>query len=154
MWFVFYFHSSISLSTIFIISWFPTLCALITFLIVLQWKCENLLSEKHPKFTETSTPLDTFYSDLLLRQYCSVQFVTSKSNYKIELLIILIPQWFRNSHNVLINTRTGLKSHCFSLNMFECWENIDVFLLQSLMFPECLHVDISVTPVSLLSDPM
>ena len=32
------------------------LCALIAFLIALQWKCENLLGEKQPKFTETSTP--------------------------------------------------------------------------------------------------
>ena len=32
------------------------LCALIAFLIVLQWKCENLLGEKEPNFTETSTP--------------------------------------------------------------------------------------------------
>ena len=30
--------------------------ALITFLIAIQWKCENLLGEKQPKFTETSTP--------------------------------------------------------------------------------------------------
>ena len=30
---------------------------LIAFLIALQWKCENLLREKQPKFTETSTPL-------------------------------------------------------------------------------------------------
>ena len=33
------------------------LCALIAFLIALQWKCENLLGEKQPKFTETSIPL-------------------------------------------------------------------------------------------------
>ena len=33
------------------------LCVLITLLIALQWKCENLLGEKQPKFTETSTPL-------------------------------------------------------------------------------------------------
>ena len=32
------------------------LCALIAFLIALQWKCENLLGEKQSKFTETSTP--------------------------------------------------------------------------------------------------
>ena len=31
--------------------------ALIAFLIALQWKCENLLGEKQPKFTETSTAL-------------------------------------------------------------------------------------------------
>ena len=29
---------------------------LIAFLIVLQWKCENLLGKKQPKFTKTSTP--------------------------------------------------------------------------------------------------
>ena len=29
----------------------------IAFLIALQWKCENLLGEKHSKFTETSTAL-------------------------------------------------------------------------------------------------
>ena len=32
------------------------LCALIAFLIALQWKCENLLGDKQPKFTKTSTP--------------------------------------------------------------------------------------------------
>ena len=31
-------------------------CSLIVFLIALQWKWENLLGEKQPKFTETSTP--------------------------------------------------------------------------------------------------
>ena len=38
--------------------WFECkfLCALIAFLIALQWKCENLLGEKQPKFTEMSTP--------------------------------------------------------------------------------------------------
>ena len=36
------------------------LCIVIAFLIALQWKCENLLGEKQPKFTETSTPLDSF----------------------------------------------------------------------------------------------
>ena len=30
--------------------------ALIAFLIALQWKCEKLLGEKQPNFTETSTP--------------------------------------------------------------------------------------------------
>ena len=34
------------------------MCALIAFLIALQWKCENLLSEKQPNFAETSTTLD------------------------------------------------------------------------------------------------
>ena len=29
--------------------------ATIAFLIALQWKCENLLGEKQPKFTETSS---------------------------------------------------------------------------------------------------
>ena len=29
---------------------------LIAFPIALQWKCENMLGEKQPKFTETSTP--------------------------------------------------------------------------------------------------
>ena len=29
--------------------------ASIAFLIVLQWKCENLLGEKQPKITETNT---------------------------------------------------------------------------------------------------
>ena len=33
------------------------LCALIAFLIVLQWKCKNLLGEKQPNFTKRSTPL-------------------------------------------------------------------------------------------------
>ena len=39
-------------------SWFVCkfLCALIAFLIALQWKCENLLGEKQIKFTEMSTP--------------------------------------------------------------------------------------------------
>ena len=32
------------------------LCTLIAFLIALQWKCRNLLGEKQPQFTETSTP--------------------------------------------------------------------------------------------------
>ena len=31
--------------------------ASIACLITLQWKCEKLLGEKQPKFTETSTPL-------------------------------------------------------------------------------------------------
>ena len=40
------------------------LSALIAFLIGLQLKCENLLSEKQPKFTKTSTPqVNTQYRD-------------------------------------------------------------------------------------------
>ena len=30
--------------------------ALITFVIAIQWKCENLLREKYPNFTERNTP--------------------------------------------------------------------------------------------------
>ena len=42
------------------------LCALIAFLIVLQWKCGNLLGEKQPNFTETSTRLFLLWDDKLL----------------------------------------------------------------------------------------
>ena len=38
------------------------LCALNAFLTALQWKCENLLGEKQPKFTEMSTPLGAPYT--------------------------------------------------------------------------------------------
>ena len=33
------------------------LCASIAFFIAIQWKCENLLSQKQPKFSETNSPL-------------------------------------------------------------------------------------------------
>ena len=52
------------------------LCALIAFLIVLQWKCENLLGEKQPNFTETSTPLEkcfVLYFPFKAKTICTVK---------------------------------------------------------------------------------
>ena len=50
------------------------LCALIAFLIALQWKCENLLSENQPKFTKTSTALRSLKaaSMLTVLKFCKI----------------------------------------------------------------------------------
>ena len=51
------------------------LCDLIAFLVALQLKCENLLGEKKPKFTETSTPqseLKGFRKDAKLKLFPNI----------------------------------------------------------------------------------
>ena len=51
------------------------------------------------------------------------------------------------------NTRTGWKSRCFLLNMFECWENINIFLI-TLTDVSWLAGCWSVIPMGLLWDRM
>ena len=47
------------------------LWALIAFLIVLQWKCENLLGEKQPKFTQTIILLSYYW--VALKKHTIIQ---------------------------------------------------------------------------------
>ena len=46
------------------------------------WKCENLLGEKQPKFTETSTPLKGM-QEPLIRKVSTMFIDRSGSNYNV-----------------------------------------------------------------------
>ena len=112
------------LRTIFIINWFTTLCSGWPFsssLVICTAIWNSTINKKWKKIKNcrilgvvciyiwwsllgsyisfTTTRGDTFDTDLLLRQYCCVQFVTSKTigtvTYYLDLWIILIPQWSR-----------------------------------------------------------
>ena len=67
---------------------FQFMHASIAFLIGLQWKRENLLGEKQPKFTKTSTPQFTIKSSKFITQY-NVIFLSTLLSLLLSILSTL-----------------------------------------------------------------
>ena len=75
--------------------------ASIAFLIPLKWKCENLLGEKQPKFTETRTPLEGSETNSCVPQVGLGRFV---EHFRKSLFLLCIFYIFTFLHFTLYKT--------------------------------------------------
>ena len=111
---------------------FKFLCALIAFLTALQRKCENLLGQKQPKFTETSTPLKCVKSKCKVNSsnshmcHCLVKLDYCYQTH--PLLDIMVGQLIDSSRNTL-----------FTKSATICEDNGDHLLMITRQIPQKLY---------------